>query len=154
MSNRKTGLLLLQIPGWLLLCYLIVAQAIPAFDYELGVRMGTQESAARVTEVGSAFWYGFAFGDLVVYIPLLAGGLIGIWRGVGWAHNVMAAALGITVYWPVVCLAAVVDARGAPGWQLENESQFWIALPLIAVWAVWGLVWLAGSRSGGSGRDT
>jgi hypothetical protein len=56
----------LQIPGWLLLAYLAYAQAIPAFDYELGVRMGTQESAQKITEVGAAFWYGFAFSDLVV----------------------------------------------------------------------------------------
>jgi len=67
----------LQIPGWLLLAYLVYAQAIPAFDYELGIRMGTQESAQRITEVGVAFWYGFAFADLVIYIPLLGAGLIG-----------------------------------------------------------------------------
>lgn len=45
----------LQGPGWVLLLYLVYAQAIPAFDYDLGVAMGTQESAARITEVGVAF---------------------------------------------------------------------------------------------------
>ena len=29
-----------QIPGWLLLIYLVYAQAIPAFDYDLGIAMG------------------------------------------------------------------------------------------------------------------
>lgn len=82
--NRSTGWWWLQVPGWLLLAYLVYAQAIPAFDYELGVRMGTQESAERITAVGAAFWYGFAFADLVVYIPLLAAGLIGQWRGYPW----------------------------------------------------------------------
>ena len=105
----------LQGPGWALLLYLVVAQGIPAFDYELGVRMGTQESAEAVTEVGAAFWYGFAFGDLVTYIPLLAVGLYGHWRGDSWATTVLAAALGITVYWPVVCLATVTAAHGAEG---------------------------------------
>ena len=36
----------LQVPGWLLLAYLVFAQAIPAFDYELGVRMGILDCPA------------------------------------------------------------------------------------------------------------
>jgi len=138
MENRAPGYWLLQIPGWLLLAYLLYAQAIPAFDYELGVRMGTQESAEQITEVGAAFWYGFAFADLVVYIPLLAIGLIGHARRYPWGRVVFAAALGITVYWPVVVLAAAVDARDAAGWVIE-ETPFWIVLPTIVAWALWGL---------------
>ena len=124
----------IQGPGWALLLYLLVAQAIPAFDYEIGVRMGAQESAAAITEVGVAFWYGFAFGDLVTYIPLLAIGLTLYWQNHRWARPVLAAALGITVYWPVVCLAAVVSARGADGWNLPSETGFWIVLPLVSLW--------------------
>lgn len=128
----------LQIPGWLLLAYLVYAQAIPAFDYELGVRMGTQESARRITEVGTAFWYGFAFADLVVYIPLLAAGLVGHWLERPWWRVVFGAALGITVYWPVAVLATAVTARDASGWAID-ETAYWIVLPTIAVWALWGL---------------
>ena len=98
----------LQVPGWLLLTYLVYAQAIPAFDYELGVRMGTQESIDRITEVGAAFWY------------------------------VLGAALGITVYWPVVVMATAVDARDASGWAID-ETAYWIVLPIITAWALWGL---------------
>ena len=68
---KRTGFWVLQAPGWLLFVYLVYAQAIPAFDYQLGVAMGTQEPAARVSEVGVAFWWGFAFADLVAYLPLL-----------------------------------------------------------------------------------
>jgi len=49
------------------------------------------------------------------------------------------AALGVTIYWPVVCLAAVVAARDAPGWNLVNETPYWIVLPLITLWGAWGL---------------
>lgn len=128
----------IQVPGWLLLLYLVYAQAIPAFDYELGVRMGTQESAETVTGVGTAFWYGFAFGDLVIYVPLLALGLVGHWLRKRWGNVTLTAALGITVYWPIVCLATVVAARGAEGWNLANETAYWIVLPLIAVWGAVG----------------
>lgn len=137
--KRDFSFWLLHGPGWLLLLYLIYAQAIPAFDYELGITMGTQESADQISEVGVAFWYGFAFADLVVYIPLLAIGLIGYWFERMWGRVLLAAALGVTVYWPIVCLAALVTAREATGWNLENETPYWIVLPLITLWGVWGL---------------
>ena len=52
--KRGIGFWLLQVPGWLLLFYLIYAQAIPTFSYDIGVAMGTQESAEQITEVGTA----------------------------------------------------------------------------------------------------
>ena len=137
--KRDMNFWLVQVPGWLLLFYLIYAQAIPAFDYESGVSMGTQESAEVVSDVGVAFWYGFAFGDLLVYIPLLASGLIGHWTGKSWGRVLLGGSLGVTIYWPVVCLAAVVAARDAPGWNLANETPYWIVLPLITLWGVWAL---------------
>lgn len=143
MSNkivvRRKSFWALQIPGWLLLCYLIYAQGISAFSYDLGVSMGTQESATVISPVGAAFWYGFAFADLLIYIPILLAGLIGHFKASRWGEMVMSAALGITIYWPVVCLAAIVDARGAAGWQLPSELPYWIVLPLITVWGIWGM---------------
>ena len=126
---------LIQWPGWLLVVYLIYAQAIPAFDYELGVRMGTQESAATITEVGTAFWYGFAFADLVFYIPLLIAGLVGQRANAAWHRVVLGAAMGVTIYWPITALASVVVAQGAPGWHLTDLTAYWIVLPVIAIWA-------------------
>jgi hypothetical protein len=101
--------------------------------------MGTQEPVEAITAVGVAFWYGFALADLLVYIPLLAMGLIGHWKNLKWGLIVLAAALGITVYWPVVCLAAVVAARDASGWILPDERSYWVVLPAIALWGAWGL---------------
>ena len=137
--KRDINFWLIQVPGWLLLFYLVYAQAIPAFNYETGIAMGTQEPADVVSDVGVAFWYGFAFADLVIYIPLLGIGLVGYWTGKNWGRVVLGAAFGVTIYWPVVCLAAVVAARDAPGWNLVNETPYWFVLPLIALWGVWGL---------------
>ena len=135
----------MQIPGWLLVAYLIYTQVPPVFDYELGVAMGTQESAAQVTAVGVAFWYGFAFGDTLFYIPVLAAGLVGVWQRRRWGRFLLAAALGITAYWPAVVLAAAVKARTAPGWNFGDETAYWVVLPAIALWALWGLWWLVKS---------
>ena len=137
--KREAGFWMIQGPGWLLFVYLIYAQAIPAFDYETGVAMGTQEPPEAITAVGVAFWQGFALGDLLVYIPLLALGLLGHLKSSKWGRILLASALGITVYWPVVCLVAVASAREAPGWKLSNEAEYWMVLPLIAAWGAWGL---------------
>ena len=134
MSDRR-DVYWVQVPGWLLLLYLVYAQVPAAFDYQLGVRMGTQEPAELITEVGAAFWYGFAFADLVVYIPVLAAGLVGFWRGSRWGRVLLGAALGITVYWLVVVLAAAVDARDAAGWTID-DTQYWVVLPIIVLWAL------------------
>ena len=145
--QRGGGFWLLHGPGWVLLTYITHAQGITALNYQFGVAMGTQEPPEVITEVGSAFWFGFAFGDLVVYIPLLLAGLIGHWNDLQWGRTLLGAALGVTVYWPIVCLAAVVAARGAAGWALVDEAQYWVALPAIALWGLWGLWWLTRSGS-------
>lgn len=139
MPKREKKFWMIQGPGWLLVLYLAYAQAIAALDYELGVAMGTQEPPQQITEVGAAFWWAFAFADLVFYIPLLALGLIGHWMAKAWGKVALIAALGITVYWPVVALAAVTAAKDAAGWHLPKEAEYWIALPLIALWAIWAL---------------
>ncbi|NNK67348.1 MAG: hypothetical protein HKO95_11495 [Rhodobacteraceae bacterium] len=129
-------------PGWALFLYLCVAQCLSAISYRLGIRMGAQEPAERITEVGVAFWWAVAFSDLVFYTPLLGLGLWGHWTGAGWAPIVLAAALGITVYWPIMSLAAVYRARSAPGWTLPKERQYWVVLPIIAAWGALALVLL------------
>ncbi len=138
---------MLQGTGWLLLIWLIYAQGIAAFSYELGVAMGTQEPVEKVTEVGAAYWQGFALGDLLTYIPLLFVGLIGHLRGAHWGRIALAAALGITVYWPVVSLATLVIARNAAGWSISSEAPYWLVCLLIAAWGSWGL-WLLGITPG------
>lgn len=64
-----------------------------------------------------------------------------------WGTVLLAAALEIIVYWPIVCLAAVVAAGDAEGWNPTNVTTYWIALPLIALWAAWGLWQLLQNRS-------
>ncbi|MFC2150170.1 hypothetical protein ACFLQV_01575 [Calditrichota bacterium] len=138
-ASSQRSFWLLQISGWFFFLYLVIAQGLTAISYDLGVIMGTQESVEQITEIGTAFFYGFAFGDLVVYIPILATGLIGHMLGKRWASIPLAAAFGITIYWPIVCLAALVDVRGVEDWKVASELPFWIALPLITAWGIWGL---------------
>ena len=130
----------IQVPGWLLFLYLVFAQCVAAFSYRLGVSMGTQEPAEQITEVGAAFFWAFAFADLVFYTPILGLGLVGHALGSDWAPLVLGAALGITVYWPIVSLATVRAARNAPGWSLPKEGQYWVVLPVIVAWGALGML--------------
>ncbi|WP_413717240.1 hypothetical protein [Silicimonas sp. MF1-12-2] len=133
---------LIQVPGWLLFAYLVAAQCTAALSYSLGVQMGTQEPADRITEVGVAFFKGYAGADLIFYTPLLGLGLIGHFLGSSWTEAILGAALGVTVYWPIACLWTVKAARGVTGWDLPKEYQYWTVLPIIAGWGVLGLVLL------------
>ena len=130
---------IIQLPGWTLFAYLLVAQCTAAVSYSLGVKMGTQEPAEHVTEVGVAFWKGYAGADLVFYTPLLGIALVGHLLGTSWAEVAVAAALSVTVYWPVACLWTVNAARTAEGWFLPKEAQYWAVLPIIAFWGAAGL---------------
>ena len=136
------GFWIVQLPGWALFFYLAVAQCSAALNYDLGVRMGTQEPAERITEVGVAFFKGLAVADLLFYTPLLGVGLVGHAVGKGWGTVCLAAAAGITVYWPLACLVTVRAAHGASGWSLPKERDYWVVLPLIAVWGAVTLILL------------
>jgi len=65
--------------------------------------------------------------------------LIGHYHSKSWGRIVFAAAMGITIYWPVVCLSALVDVRDAAGWNISHELDIWIVLPIILLWGIWGL---------------
>jgi hypothetical protein len=142
MSGQTLSFWVIQGPGWLLLLYLVIAQGLSALNYQLGVRMGTQEPEDRITKVGVAFFWGIAVADLIFYIPLLCAGLIGHWLGTEWGALLLAAALGITIYWPAMCLATVRRARRMQAWSLPKERDYWIVLPLIAGWAALSLLLL------------
>ena len=133
---------IIQVPGWLLFLYLVAAQCTAAVSYALGVKVGTQEPSERITEVGVAFFKGYAGADLVFYVPLLGLGLLGHYLGTSWSTVVLSAALGVTVYWPIACLWTVRAARGTEGWDLPKEEQYWFVLPAISGWGALGLILL------------
>ena len=95
---REVLFWIVQTPGWILFAYLLVAQCTAAFSYSLGVHMGTQEPADSVTQVGVAFWKGYAGADLIFYTPLLGIGLVGHLQSAAWVELILGAALGINVY--------------------------------------------------------
>jgi hypothetical protein len=130
----------LQITTWLFCAYLFLTQVLPAFDYEIGVAMGTQERAAEVGSVGVAMFQGFCVADALVYVPLFIVGLLLHQSGYESSRIVLSAAYGITVYWPIVCLATVQEARGHWALSEKRQDEYWTVLPLISIWGLICLV--------------
>ncbi len=131
---------IIQGPGWALVLYLLVTQCTSAISYGFGVRYGFQEPESRITAIGTALFWGFALADLVFYAPLLALALVADLLNWAASDALLGAALGVTVYWPIVCLATVKRARGVENWHLPKEGQYWLALPAIILWGLVSLL--------------
>lgn len=108
--------------------------------------IGLQEPVEDITAIGVALNKGFGFGDTVIYMPLFIAGIIGLLLKRTWGYIGMVASLGITIYWPTVCMAVVLFARGSEGWYFNDYSSYAILLGLIAIYGAWGLAYLCMNR--------
>jgi len=115
-------------------------------DYEFVVSLGLQEPASEITEIGVVFNKAFGAADTLVYLPLLVIGLVGFWMERTWGLIALAAALGITAYWPIVSLYALYAARGIPGFTFSSHTTYTLILVPIAIYALWGLAFLYRTR--------
>jgi hypothetical protein len=148
-NTTSLRLWLVEIPGWFLLMYLVLAQVPSAMNYESGVQAGVQESQEQITPIGVAFGTGCARTDVAVYIPLLAAGLIGYGGGrhgrggqrKEWGRVCLTAAIGMTLYWTLEYMFVLPAARSS--WNLGDETAYWVFLPIIALWAFVTLGYLA-----------
>lgn len=140
--QEKLEMAVLQAGGLALLAFVLVGQTGALLNYEWTVAAGLQESADQVTPVGVAFNIGFAVADTLVYVPLLVAGLAGLWLGHPWGRLAMAAALGITAYWPIVCLRAIYEAAGAPGFAFSRQTIYAALLLPVMAYGIWGLAFL------------
>lgn len=144
---RPLGFWPLMICGGLLTAVYILGQGVAVIDYERAVAWGFQEPANDVGITGLAFNLGFAFADMLFYVPILIVGLWGLWHRKAWGLPAMAAALGISVYWPTVCTIALVFGHGQAGFGYPDALTY---LPLTFssfVYGVWGLWYLHSRRA-------
>lgn len=138
-QSRPLGFWLLIIGGAVLGAAYIAGQTLSLFDYERTVAWGLQEAEADIGITGRAFNFGFAIADTVFYVPILAAGLWGLWRRASWARVPLVAALGISVYWPLLTTAAAAFGHGQPGFGYLAPAAY---LPLTGpslVYGLWGL---------------
>ena len=123
----------------LLIFLLLIGQVLSLFDYNLAVSLGLQESEDEIGRIGIAFAKGFAFGDTIVYLPMLVIGMVGILRKIKWAIFIMLGALGISIYWPIVHLYAIFIEREFIVLQPDKYFTYPITLSLIVLYGIYGL---------------
>jgi len=125
--------------GILLNILFLLGQTMAIIDYDLAVELGFQEPVSDVTEVGVALNKGFGLADTIVYVPLFVLGIIGLIKKHRMGFYAMFAAMGITVYWPVVSLSTVFYAKGAKGWFFNDYTAYTVILLLVVCYGIWGM---------------
>lgn len=146
-ESRPIGFWLLILVGVLLNCAYLAGQVYALIDYERTVAWGLQESASDIGVTGMAFNFGFAVADAMFYVPVFLAGLLGLWQRKVWGLMALSAALGISVYWPVMSTAAAQFGQGQVGFGYPSPITY---LPLTLpsfVYGVWGLWYLYSRRS-------
>ncbi len=146
-QKRKIGFWFLVVIGILLNFLFLIGQTGAIINYDFTVSLGLQESKNDITEIGVALNKGFGFGDTFVYIPIFIVGIIGIIRKKLYGLYLLSGAMSITIYWPIVCLSTVFYAKGSPGWNFANYTEYSILLSAISFYGVWGLWYLFNNRN-------
>ena len=146
-TERDIGFWVLISVGILLTFLLIAGQTFSLISYDSAAALGLQESVEEISEVGVSFAKGFAFGDTVIYIPLLIAGIIGVLRRKKWGLYAMFGSLAITAYWPPVHLYAIYIGRDVIALHAEKYVSYSILLPLLTLYGLWGMWYLYQNHS-------
>lgn len=146
-KRRSTGFWMLLGFGALLIVIYILGQTMAIINYDFAVSIGLQEPVHEITDVGVALNKGFGLGDTVFYIPLFIIGIIGMLKRSAIGLYAMFGALAITIYWPIVGLATVFFAKGAPGWYFTDYASYSVILSLIILYGIWGIWFLFKNRN-------
>jgi len=145
-KKRTTGFWFLTGFGVFLTIVYVLGQTMAVINYDFAVSIDLQEPVNEITEIGVALNKGFGFGDTVIYIPLFVIGIIGLLKRTALGLFAMLGAMAVTVYWPVVSLSTVMFAKGARGWYFTDYRSYSIVLSLIALYGIWGFIFLYKNR--------
>ncbi|MDH3267888.1 MAG: hypothetical protein OEM46_03440 [Ignavibacteria bacterium] len=143
MNNKRTsGFWFVMISGILIVVLLLLGQTMSFINYEFTVSLGLQEPVDQIGKIGVAVNKAFGVGDTIIYIPLLIVGLIGLWHKKKWGIWSMVAALGITAYWPVVCLFIIFFSVSVPEVNFTDVYSYVVVLGFITLYGLWGIWYL------------
>jgi len=121
---------------------MLMGQTMAVFDYEFTVKLGLQEDVKEVGEFGVQMNRAFGAGDTVVYIPLMAISLVGLFLRKHWSLVTTAAVMGISAYWAIVIIFIMTFMPGVPNYSFEPGPGVWLFVVAHAVFGVWGLFYM------------
>lgn len=124
------------------LVMLLMGQTMAVFNYDFAVQLGLQESVEEVSEFGVQVNRAFGAGDTLIYIPLMAVSLIGLFLRKRWSLLTTAAVMGISAYWAITYILMLIFLKGVPGYSLVPGLEYWLAMAIYIIFGVWGLLYL------------
>ena len=144
MENAKR-----PISFWVIIVFLIVSmilllmgQTMAIFNYEFAVKLGLQEDVKEVSEFGVQINRAFGGGDTLVYIPLMAISLVGLFLKRRWSLVTTAAVMGISAYWATTVVFMLFFLPGVPSYNLVSGLEYWLVIGAYLIIGIWGLMYL------------
>jgi hypothetical protein len=137
-------------PGfWIVVVFLgasivlmLVGQTLGVFNYELAARMGLQEKPEEMTDFGVQVNRAFGVSDTIVYVPLMAISLVGLFRRKQWALLTMAAFFGASAYWTLTVTFMLLFLPGVAGYSNVPGPEIWLFIGTYMVAGVVGLLYI------------
>ena len=123
--------------------FVLTGQTMSLADYDFTVRHGLQESPALVSMFGVQVNRGFAAGDTIVYLPLVAVSLAGLCMRKRWSLITTAGVAAISAYWSVTVIFMFLFLPGTPGYAYVPGAEILGVVGLYTAAGVCGLVYLA-----------
>lgn len=124
------------------LILLLMGQTMAIINYDFAVRLGLQEDEKEVGKYGVQLNRAFGAGDTVIYIPLIAVSIIGLFLKKRWSLVTTAAVMGISAYWATTVVFMLIFFAGVPGYYLEPGGDYWLFMGAFIIFGVWGLLYL------------
>ena len=121
---------------------LLFGQTISVVDYDLTVRFGLQESEEQVGPHGVQANRAFGAADTIVYIPLIAASLTGLWLRKRWSLLTTAAVAGISAYWTAATGCMLAFLPGTPGYNYDPPLGIWLFVGVYMLFGIWCLLYL------------
>jgi hypothetical protein len=121
---------------------LVMGQTMAIFNYEFAVELRLQEDKKEVGEFGVQINRAFGAGDTLVYIPLIAISLVGLFLKKRWSLITTAAVMGISAYWATVVAFMLVFLPGVPNYNLLPGPGYWLFIGAYIIFGVCGVVYL------------
>lgn len=124
------------------LVLLLIGQTMAIINYDFAVQLGLQEDIKHVGSYGVQVNRAFGAGDTIVYIPLIAISIIGLFLRKRWSLLTAAAVMGISAYWAATIVFMLIFLSGTPGYALEPGVEYWFFMAAFIIFGVWGLLYL------------
>ncbi|MBC8366578.1 hypothetical protein H8E52_04135 [bacterium] len=121
---------------------MLVGQTMAIFNYDWTVSVGLQEDPDKVGEAIKQVNRAFGAGDTIVYTPLLALSLAGLWLRRRWALIATAAAAGASLYWTATVSFAFWFLPGTPGYSHTPPPEVWVFIAVFFIFGFWSLGYL------------